>query len=213
MIPQTTLAQALQALSFLTGQDGTIPSGERAAWIFFTTAAVQRLYRAFDFDFAQTTQELTTDETGIASLADFSTGFYPAVDNIGTGSADGSYISIPAAQAPDYSQGDRRYWYVVNEDGGWEVHSTELNATFSVVFYQVPDISDEQIAYFTPMVIAKGSLIYYRQSDDPEADTSVEEDQFRQEVIEIVDVQNRRRPQRFAQTPRDRAGTYLGRTR
>jgi hypothetical protein len=212
MIPQTSLDDALKALSYLTGQGGTVPSGERNAWIFFTVAAVQRLYRAFDFDFAQTTQEVTTDEEGVVSLGDFSTGSYPALDYINSGTSDG-YIGVPAARSSEYAQGDRRFWYVVNEDGAWELHSTEPNATFNVVFWQAPEITADKKAMFTAIVIAKGALIYYRQSDDPEADTSVEEDQFRQEVIEIMDVQNRRRPQQFAQTPRDRAGTYLGRSR
>ncbi len=79
-----------------------------------------------------------------------------------------------------------------------------------VTFYESPTISNDQTIPFTKMLIAKAGLIYYRQAQDPEADTAPEEDQLKQEVGEVIERQNRTRPQRFARSPRDAGNGYIG---
>lgn len=208
-VPLTTLDQAQTALANLLFQSN-VPQGEQALRAFYITAAVQRLYRSFDYEMAHQSTSLTTDDSGIADISDLLLGPIPAINFISDGIRD--YGFIFASQATDLPQGAFKYWLVINEDGDYELHTSEPNTNLTLDFFQAPDISTQQAVTFTPMVIAKGALIYYRQAQDQDADTSVEEDAFRQEVSEVSDAQNRRAPQRFAQSPRDRYGTYLGRT-
>lgn len=209
MVPQVTLDQALQGLAYLLNQN-TTPSGESARRTFFITSAIQRTYRAFDFDMAKQTVELSADDTGLVDVTDLNLGILPAVESLEDGNHH-IFDFVMARFAVDYSQGDFKYWWVLNEDKEWELHTTEPNADLFLVYFDAPEISNSQAVVFTQMVIAKGALIYYRQAQDPTADVSVEEDEYRQEVAEIIDAQNRRRPQQFAQTARDRHHTHIGR--
>jgi hypothetical protein len=203
-----TLDQAQLALANLLNQN-TVPSGEQARRAFFITSGIQRLYRAFDFDMAQQTALVSTDDTGVGDVSDLNLGPLPAVESITDGTH--TFTFIMAKDAVQFHQGDYKYWLVLNEDKEWELHTTEPDADLTFIHYDSPEISTSQGVVFTPMVIAKAALIYYRQAQDPEADVSVEEDEFRQEVAELVDAQNRRRPQRFAQSRRDRYNHYVGR--
>lgn len=209
MVPQTNLDQAQLALASLLFQSN-VPQGEQSRRAFFITSAVQRLYRSFDYDMAEQTVEIATDSDGLGDLSDLALGPTPAIQFVNDGVRN--YDFIFARNATGAAQGDFKYWVIVNEDGQWELHSTEPDTTLTITYWQAPDISSSQAVTFTPMVIGKGALIYYRQAQDPEADTSVEEDQFKQEVSEIIEKQNRTRPQRQAENPRDRAGVYPGRT-
>jgi len=206
-VPQVTLDQAQLGLAYLLNQN-TVPPGESARRAFFIASGVQRIYRSFDFDMAKQTTDITTDDNGIADISDLNLGILPAIETVSDGTFD--YGFIMATDAVSYHQGDHKYWLVLTEDHDWELHSTEPNNDLSFVYFEAPEISSTQAVVFTQMVIAKASLIYYRQAQDPEADVSVEEDEFRQEVAELIDAQNRRRPQRFATTRRDRFNHHIG---
>lgn len=206
-VPQVTLDQAQLGLANLLNQN-SVPSGESSRRAFFIASGVERLYRSFDFDMAKQTTELSTDDDGVIDLSDLNLGILPAIELVSDGTSD--YGFILADDSISYHQGDHKYWVVLNEDHEWELHSTEPNTALTIVFFEAPAISSSQAVVFTQMVIAKASLIYYRQAQDPEADVSVEEDEFRQEVAELIDAQNRRRPQRFATSRRDRFNHHIG---
>lgn len=209
MRPQTTLDQAQLGLANLLNQNA-VPPAEQSRRAFFITSAVERLYRAFDFEPSLMTYEVATDADGLVNLSDedIPVGIVPAIQSIDDGIRN--YDFKFAAGSVNYHQGDFTYWTSVDEDGNWILHSTEPSTTLNVSLYAAPTITNTQAAAFTKMVIAKGALIYYRAAQDPEADTSVEEDSFRQEVSEVIEAHNRRQPQKFAQSPRDRAGYGIG---
>jgi hypothetical protein len=211
MAPQTTLAAALQALAYLLNQNAT-PNAELTRRTFFVVSSVQRLNRSFDWLTMKVTEQVTTDASGTADISDLNFGAIPAFDYVGPGDMALGYSFIAYDDLVQYGQGDRQYGLIVNEDGEWELHTTEPNTTINISYYQAPDISTAQAAFFPAMVIAKGALIYYRQAQDPEADTSVEEDQFRQETEELMEAQERRRPQKQAMGPRERYGGGIGST-
>jgi hypothetical protein len=209
MAPQTTIDEALLALARLLNQRN-VPTSQSAAWQFFTTAAVQRLYRSFDFDPAKIRASITTDSNGQADLTALKFGQYPAITYIGTLTQPYGFITPDLFHA--HAQGDYRWWLTRDPiTAAWMLNSTEPGADIEIEYYEAVDLTGTQKAVFTPMVIAKGALIYYRQAEDPEADTGVEEDQFRQEVAEIIEQQNRNKPQQFFRSPRDVRGTHIGR--
>lgn len=213
MRPQVTLDQALIGLANLLNQS-SVPSAEQSRWQFFTISAVERLYRAFDHDTAKVTATVTSDANGKIDLTAIAAklGPLPAIESL-TDSLDAyPFGYIMTENQRQYVQGDRKWWQYINAAGNWELSTTEPNGTFTLEFYEAPTISNSQAACFTKMVIAKGALIYYRQAQDPEADTSVEEDQFKQEVAEVMEQQNRRRPQQFIYGQREAMGRHLGST-
>lgn len=207
MRPQTTLDQAQLALAYLLNQN-QVPSGESTRRAFFIASAVERLYRVFDFEVAKQTAALTTGSNGQVNLSSLNLGVFPGIVSINNGIQNFGYKL--AGEAVNLHQGDFNYWITLNSSGQWILHTTEPNSNIELEYFEAPVISNAQAAAFTRMVIAKGALIYYRQAQDPEADTAPEEDQFRQEVSETMDAQQRRRPQQFAQSPRDRFGHGIG---
>jgi len=211
MSPQTTLSACLTALAALLNQNAT-PNAEITRRTFFIVSAVQRLQRAFDWRVDTLSDTVSTDDEGLADISEFEFGAFPSFSYVGPGDQNFGYTLVAFDDLQLYGQGDRKYALIVNEDGEWEMHTTEPNTELTVVFYSSPDVSSTQTAPFTAMVIAKGALIYYRQAQDPEADVGPEEDQFRQEVEELMENQERRRPQKFAQTNRDRTGGGIGDT-
>lgn len=211
MYPQTTLDQAQQALAYLLNQN-TVPSAESARRAFFITSSVQRIYRSFDFDVANTSDTFTTDSSGQVDLSDQPFGGIPMILRISDGTTLNDFGFVMQQDVQRFVPGDRKYWILPDGEGNWTLFTTEPNTSITVWFSIAPDISATQAAVFQPMVIGKGALIYYRQAQDPDADVSVEEDEFKQEVSELIDQQNRRRPQRFIRTRRDVYGHYIGQT-
>ena len=212
MLPQTGYDEASQALARLLNQE-SIPSSESGRVAFFIASGVQRILRAFDFEQALTYASVTTDGNGRVSLASLNLGMTPGIDIVTNGTQ--KYTMVTPSDRYAYHQGDF-YFNVVLEAGVWVLYSSEPNATVTIGYYDTPStitsgVTPVKIA-FQPMVIAKAALIYYRQAQDPEADTEQEEDQFRQEIAEISEAQERRRPQKFATTRRDVYGHHLGDT-
>lgn len=209
MTPEVTLDDALLALAYLLNQT-VVPTAEKTRWVFYITSGIERLYRAFDFDMAKITVELTSDADGLIDLSDYELGIVPAIEQVGDGTPGNEYTYVSSAEYGQYAQGDRRWNIQRNEDNEWQIKTTEPSATVNVTLYEAPTISADQVIPFTRMLIAKAGLIYYRQAQDPEADTAPEEDQLKQEVGEVIERQNRTRPQRFARSTRDVGGGYIG---
>ena len=212
MLPQTGYDEASNALAKLLNQD-SIPQSEAGRVAFFIASGVQRILRAIDFDQQKVYASVTTDGNGRVSLAALQLGMTPGIDVVTNGIQD--FTLVTPSERYHYEQGN--YFYnIVVEAGVWVLYSSEKNATVTIGYFATPDtvVSSPvpiRVA-LQPMVIAKAALIYYRQAQDPEADTEQEEDQFRQEIAEISEQQERRRPQRFATTRRDRFNHQIGDT-
>lgn len=212
MPPITGYAEASLALARLLNQD-SIPTSESGRVAFFIAAGVQRILRAFDFTQTLTYASVTTDANGRVSLAALKLGMTPGIDVVTNGTQD--FTMVTPSDRYHYTAGSY-YFNVVLEAGVWVLYSSEKNATITLGYYETPDtvttgVTPVTIA-FQPMVVAKAALIYYRQAQDPEADTEQEEDQFRQEIAEISEAQERRRPQKFATSRRDVYGHQIGYT-
>ncbi|MBI5117589.1 hypothetical protein HZA56_14020 [Candidatus Poribacteria bacterium] len=212
MLPQTGYDEASVALARLLNQD-SIPSSESGRVAFFIASGVQRILRALDIPQTLTYASVTTDANGRVSLATLRLGMTPGIDVVTDGIRN--YTLVTPSERYQYQQGNY-YFNVVVEAGVWVLYSSEKNATLTLGYYDTPDtvvsgLTPVKIA-LQPMVVAKAALIYYRQAQDPEADTEQEEDQFRQEIAEIGEAQERRRPQQFAKTRRDDYGHHLGYT-
>lgn len=212
MLPQTGYDEASQALARLLNQE-SIPSSEAGRVAFFIAAGVQRILRAFDFTQTLTYASVTTDTNGRVSLAALALGMTPGVDVVTNGTQD--FTMVTPSERYHYAQGNY-YFNIVLEAGVWVLYSSEKNAVITLGYFDTPSTvttgaTPVRIA-FQPMVVAKAALIYYRQAQDPEADTEQEEDQFRQEIAEISEAQERRRPQKFATSRRDLYGHQIGDT-
>lgn len=212
MLPQTGYDEASLALAKLLNQDA-IPQSETGRVAFFIASAVQRILRAFDFDQTKIYASVTTDANGRVSLAALRLGMTPGIDVLTDGTQD--YTLVTPSDRYHYKSGNY-YFNIVLEGGVWVLYSSEANKTLTIGYYDSPDTvvsgaSAIKIA-FQPMVVAKGALIYYRQAQDPEADTEQEEDAFRQEIAELAEAQERRRPQQFARSRRDVMGQQIGQT-
>lgn len=212
MNPQTNYDAASTALARLLNQD-SIPNSESGRVAFFIASGVQRILRAFDFVQTKTYASITTDVNGRVSLAALKLGMLPGIDVVTDGTRDYTYVT--PSDRYHYQSGNF-YFNIVLEAGVWVLYSSEGNKTLTIGYYDTPDtitsgVSPVTIA-FQPMVIAKAALIYYRQAQDPEADTAQEEDQFRQEIAELSEAQERRRPQREATSRRDRFNQQIGET-
>ena len=199
-----------KALNSLLNRAAT-PSEEKSNVTFYIAAAVQRLYRAFDYLFSTRTAVVTPTTAGVADVSDLDLGPLPAILGVTDSTSLGSYTFVPYSEFSNYSQGGRVYTILLNEDNDYVIVSSEAGRALTITYIEAPEVSSNN-AVFTPMVVAKGALIYYYQSTDREGDTSVEEDQFKQEVSEIIEAQNRRAPQRFVRTARDTTGHYIGRS-
>lgn len=212
MSPQTGYDEASTALARLLNQD-SIPTSEAGRVAFFIASSVQRTLRAFDIIQSLTYGTVTTDANGRVSLAALRLGISPGIDIITNGTQD--YTMVTPSEKYHYKAGSF-YYNVVLEAGNWILYTSEANAAVTIGYYDTPEtvtsgVSGIKIPFY-PMVIAKGALIYYRQAQDPEADTEQEEDQYRQEIAELAEAQERRRPQKFATTRRDVYGHQIGQT-
>lgn len=212
MLPQTDYDAASTALARLLNQEA-IPNSESGRVAFFIASSVQRTLRAFDWEQTKTFASVTTDANGRVSLAALQLGMLPGINVVTDGTRN--YTLVYPSERYHYQQGNY-YFNVVLEGGEWVLYSSEPNATVTIGYYDTPatvasGATPIRVA-FNPMVIAKGALIYYRQAQDPEADTEQEEDSYRQEIAEIAEAQERRRPQRIAESRRDRMNGHLGDT-
>ncbi len=209
MIPQTTYEQAALALARLLNMD-SIPQTESGRVSFYIASAVQRVLRAFDWTQQLTFAAVTTDTNGRVPLSALSLGMAPGIESVNNGTQ--FFTLVVPSERYQYVQGSYRY-NIVLEGGEWVLYSSEPNTAITIGYYQTPDtVSSTITVAFQPMVIAKAALIYYRQAQDPEADTEQEEDAFRQEIAELAEAQERRRPQYIGTGPRERYGGSIGDT-
>src|SRR3990167_6101480 len=161
MRPSTTIDEVQTALARLVGET-SFPTNEQTLVADYITAAVQRLYRLFNFEMSKQELADSTDSSGILNLADLKLGIIPAIEVVTTGEEGGQYGFVTRANFDDFSQGDNKYTLVVNEDGELELHTTEPSTAIIVVYFEAPDISTTQAVCFTKDTVAKGAVMDYR---------------------------------------------------
>lgn len=97
------------------------------------------------------------------------------------------------------------------ESGSYLAQLSVTNASIATVYFtQKPpllaNVSDTFPLPNGAMILAKGALMYYRMQQDPQADVTPESQSFENEILKLVQLENRDRP-------RVRAigiGEYLG---
>lgn len=219
-----TQAQARSALADLLGI--TVTSTWPSSYDDALQWSLERIARMYDFDFGMKTLNITTDSSGTYQFTtNDGVRFDPRFDlRVVNAGADNDYIflSVERELFDGYAQGDYRYYLKTNDDGTQTVVTTEPSTTIQVTASRIaPVLSSTTSSTFpSALAIAKGALIYVREMEDKDADTSVEEAKFLQIMQEIIGQEQRNRGAGKArsiqaergyftgQTPNDRYGTW-----
>lgn len=220
-----TLDAAMLQLSYLLGET-SVPNPQPPDRVAFLQAALERCYRAWDFEFAEvtTTVTLTNGQANLPSDIALEPKMDVRVKNDrGPGSSTGNsgvggdfiFQEIDYNEQDSFGNGDYKYW-VTGSPQSYVLNTTENGnpavTTLTIRYYQsAPIISSTQATPFpSAMVLARGALIYYRQAEDPQADVSQLEALFQNELEEIISVQIRNKPDGPAVTRQQKMGTYTG---
>lgn len=200
-------------LSYLLGESSVPSSGvdDRKRYI---QLALDRVYRAYDFpmDKAVVTVPMVN---GIATLP--TTVHQDAIIDariVGSGvGTDMIFNQIDYSDNDSWPQGQNKYW-LTGYEGTYILNSSETGTTntLTLFFENVSPQINASIGTPFPssMCLARGALVYYRQSEDPQADVSQEEYLFQMELNEVIAQYNRSRPQQRAKTLHEAAGSYIG---
>lgn len=203
-------------LAYLLGEDSA-PSASAADYTkrsTFIQRALERAYRAYGFPMNKLTATLTVT-SGVATLP--STVMQDSVldlREVVSGVAnDHIYRQVSYEQSDSYSVGDYAYW-ITGYQGGLLLNTSETTASpvLTVRYTSVAPVLNASIGTPFPssMALARGALIYYRQSEDPQADIAQEEALFSGELSEIIAQYNRSRPPRRLISKHEDRGSYIG---
>ena len=203
----------LQDLSYLLGET-SVPNPVPADRQAFIQRTLERIYRMYDFTIfkAITNATLTAGTVNLPTDARLD----PDLDirTIGSGMGDDLiYKQIPYEQQDSFGAGDYRYWLTGNP-GTYVVNTTETTTTAPVKIRYSQDAPTINASITTPfpssMAIARGALVYYRGAEDPQADVSQLDAQFKQEVEEVIAEAERNKKGKTAVTRHQFQGTYTG---
>ena len=218
-----TQDQALSDLSFLLGETvfpatSTVPDRAR-----FVQAALERVYRAYNWELAEINTTLTLVNGIVSAPADLDVDD-PIIDmrikkdqpGLGVGS-DLIFTKVSYDDQDSFGPGDYVYWvtgtpgaYIINTDQAGD--ASTANAAVSFRYKQVaPAINASiQTPFPSSMALARGALAYYRQAEDPQADISQVEAFFQRELEEVIATQIRNEPDKPAKNRHSVRGTYIG---
>lgn len=175
--------------------------------------SLERISRYYDFDFGVITTTPGTDTSGVAALTGYRQD--PELDvrivNTGAGN-DFIFTPIPRADFDNYPPGSYRYYVSTTTAGVQTLQTTEASQTLTVTGSSaVPVLSAAVPSNFpSALAIAKGALIYIREFEDKDADTSVEDAKFQQIVGEIIGAEQRSRGPRRAIGIQEYMGHHTG---
>lgn len=222
------LADARLALANLLGEDSI-----SQPWPTVRDNCIQwgleRIARIYDFDFGQEVLTKTTDASGkYVFLSADGVRVDPKLDVriVVAGSAnDHVFEPVNREDFDSYTAGDYKYYLDTDASGNQTLVTTELSSSIQITATRkAPVISDTVSSNFpSALAIAKAALIYYREYEDKDADTSVEDAKFQQIIQEIAGVEQREnKPQRamskaemmghrMGEVPTDRYWTYYDR--
>lgn len=212
---QSTQTDALQDLSYLLGET-TVPTSGIEDRQRFLQAGLERIYRFYEFPFSHSLITLANANGTIALPSDVR--FAPDLDvRVVSASSHDDLIfeAIPYEDQDNYAQGSYKYWLTEATSGAQSLNTKESGTTYPylAVRYslQAPVINASVATPFpSSMVIAKAALIYYRQAEDPLADTSVEEKNFQEELSEIIRNYRRNGPSKRMMGRAELGGSYTG---
>lgn len=206
------LADARLALAVLLGEE-TVSSSWPASRDSALQWSLERISRYYDFDFGVITTTPATDSTGIAALTGYRTDPDLDVRIVNTG-AGNDFIFDPVAREDfdNFSTGSYRYFVSTDAAGVQTLHTTEASQTLQVVGSAAAPVLSAIVPSNFPsaLAIAKGALIYVREYEDKDADTSVEDAKFMQIVGEIIGAENRSRGPRRAIGIQEHTGHHTG---
>lgn len=208
----STQAAVRLALANLLGEE-TVSS----AWPTSRDNAIQwsleRISRYYDFDFGVITTSPATDTTGVAALTGYRTDPDLDVRIVNTG-AGNDYIFEPVARElfDSYTLGSYRYYVATSTAGVQTLVTTEPSQTLQVTGSSATPVLSGSVSSNFPsaLAIAKGALIYVREFEDKDADTSVEDAKFQQIIGEVIGAEQRSRGPRRAIGIQERTGHYTG---
>ena len=208
-ITQTTV---LQDMSYLLGELSVPTSGIEDRQRFIQRA-LERIYRAYNFEDVKAIATVSLTN-GVGTLPS-DMGFRAEADVrvINSGSEDDYIFTRTTYDAQDSSvKGDYVYW-ITGSEGSYTFNSKETDTPAITVRYTqtAPSINASISTTFpSSMVIARGALVYYRQSENPQADIAQDEALFQQELSEIIAQEIRNKGPRRGVSIQELAGRYTG---
>jgi hypothetical protein len=209
-----TQLQARTALADLLGT--TVNSSWPTSYDDALQWGLERISRIYDFDFGLDTLTASTDSSGLYAFTTNDGVRFDArldVRIVNTG-VDNDYIFTPVAPEDfdTYTTGDYRFYLRTNDDGTQTLVTTEPSASLTIKFSRIaPTLSASVSSTFpSALAIAYAALIYVREMEDKDADTSVEDAKFQQIMQEIIGQEQRNAGPTRARTSQDVHGNYTG---
>lgn len=216
-----TMDQVMQDLSYLLGESA-VPNPVPAQRQTFAQRALERVYRAFNFDLADVTVTLQLTNGSATFPADVNIND-PILDirvkndvpGIGVG-GDFIFTKVPYEDQDEYGPSDYVYWvtgspgaYILNTAQGTDATA---NAILTIRYMQIAPAINSSLGTPFPssMVLARGALVYYRASQDPYMDVSQLEALFQNELEEVIATQIRNQADKPARNRHSIRGTYIG---
>lgn len=209
------LADARQALANLMGEE-TVSTSWPSSRDNALNWSLERIARYYDFDFGKKSLNITTNSSGqYTFLTADGVRRDPDMDvRILVAGASNDHIFTPVDQVnfDNYSSGDYVYYLSTDATGAMTLVTSEPNSTLAIRASRIaPTLSSTVPSEFpSALAIAKGALIYIREFEDKDADTSVEDAKFQQIVQEVIGAEQRAAGPRRAVTRQEMRGRYTG---
>lgn len=207
--------QVLQDMSYLLGEQ-SVPTTSIDDRKQFIQNGLTRILTLFPFDDVNNLATLSVTNTGNFYQAtlpldiNFRAEMDVRVINPGTGD-DYVFDQVTYSQQDDWTQGDNKYWYTGSE-GNYTLFTRESYPALSLRYYAAAPTINASVSTTFPssLIIARAAIVYYRQSENPQADVSVDEALFQKELAELVAREQLNRPQRRARSIAEKFGKYTG---
>lgn len=178
----------MNTLSYLLGER-TVPTTGTEGRKDFVQKALEEVYRAYPWKFAESTVTLSV-VSGIASLpSNYTTDFEPFVRYYDSNSTPVDQDQVFSSEQDQVNIGDNKFWLTPTSDGLTMLLNTkEVISNVVVTYQQAPPTLGASVAtpYDNGMVVALGAKRYVKMSQDPEADISQDEDLFQKKLQDSI---------------------------
>lgn len=209
-----TLTDVQEDLAYLLGEQSapTSTTSDYAVRERFIQRALERAYRAFDFPFSKTTATMQVSAMLASLPANMKQDSVLDVREVTTGN-DRVYKQVDFSSFDNYTAGDYVY-RLTGYEGAYLLETKETNDPVLTVHYTTKPVINASVSTPFPssMGLARGAMIFYRQSEDPQADIGQEEALFQAELTDVIATYNRSRPRRKMVDKYTANNTYLGDT-
>jgi hypothetical protein len=211
-----SLTDVQRDLAYLLGEQ-TTPSDSSPDYnqrSRFIQVALERAYRSYDFPMNKLIATVTA-VSGVATLP--TTVLQDSVldvrEVVAGADNDKIYRFVDYTQQDSFNSGDYVAW-LEGYEGTYVLKTSETSSSpvLTLRYSSVTPALNASITSPFPssMALARGALIYVRQSEDPQADISQEEALFQQELDEIIMAYNRSRPRQRMVSKHEDNNTYIG---